>query len=106
MTQQGFNFDPTTNPWYFFVAEDPDLAFNALRPTGGPRSFRDFVDTRGQALAFEEFQRQQGQRALRGEAPNQEFLDFLPGFDFRQRFLEERGTQDTRRFRPFQRFQF
>lgn len=90
------------NPWRDFLNEEPDIAYNALRPQTGSNSFLDYWRTRAGQVR-NDYLGVLGQTALRGEAPNLEFPDFLEQFPFLSRYAElgprQRGV-DTRRIAP------
>lgn len=75
------------NPWEFLVREDEQLTFDTLRPQFGSRSFQDFW-RRNQARVLQAFNRETGERALRGEAPTEDFFDFVQRFPFQARYLD------------------
>ena len=95
-----------TNPWKWFVYDDPQQAYSTFRPQRGPRSFMDYWRGQGNRIG-DEYRSALGQMALRGEDPNLEYGDFLRDYPWTRRWMDlspiERG-EDSRRFNPYMRY--
>ena len=95
-----------SNPWKSFVYDDSEQAYSTFRPQRGPRSFMDYWRSRGSQVE-DEYRGLIGQMALRGEAPNLEYGDFLRDYPWLSRWMDlapnERG-EDNRRFNPSMRY--
>ena len=92
----------STNPWRSFIEDDPDIAYPALRPRSGSPSFLDYWMRRGGQVR-QDYLGKLGQMALRGQAPNLEYTDYLSKYPFMREYSElgpqERGG-DARRYAP------
>mgnify|MGYP001566305450 CR=1 FL=1 len=75
------------NPWRYFVEDDPDIAYNALRPQQGANSFLDYWRQRAGRVR-QDYMGQLGQMALRGEAPSLEYVDFLGKYPWMRQYME------------------
>lgn len=73
------------NIWLGFLDDDPDIAFNALRPTTGSNTFLDYVQGQ-QSNIYGDYLGGLGRTALAGGSPAQTFTDYLRNFNFRGRF--------------------
>ena len=75
------------NPWAWYVEDDPDIAYNALRPQQGSNSFLEYWRKRAKEV-WEEYQGRLGTMALAGTDPSLEYVDFLQNYQWQPRYAE------------------
>jgi hypothetical protein len=94
-----------------FLADDPDVLFEALRPQYGQGStnFVDYFRPR-QGQIFNQYLGQIGRGALEGNVPNLNFTRFLQDFSFQDAYNRlspsQRGGAPRSRFAPRLQFHF
>ena len=101
---------PEENPWKWFVEDDPNIAYSALRPqelgAGRGWNFLDYWRNQ-QGRVWREYQGALGKLALAGQAPSLRYTDFLgryPWMDYWQQMPPEQRGERASLFGPRMRW--
>lgn len=79
-----------------YLADYPDIAYQALRPTTGSWNYQQYWNQR-QDRVRNQYLGTQAQSIMRGEYPTQSYVDYLLGFPFLRNWSQlspmERGVR-------------
>jgi hypothetical protein len=95
------NFNLTeSNPWLGWLDENNQATYNAFLPQSRSRNFADYY--KGQyGNIYNDYMTQLGKMALGGQAPSQNFSDYLGNYNFQNNWKSlspwSRGVQNSAR---------